>query len=31
MRCVHANTKSTHKNGSQIGDYTFEGGEPEIV
>lgn len=28
MRCVGANTKSSHKNGTQMGEYSFEGGEP---
>ncbi len=30
MRVVNARGKSSHKNGSQMGDFNLEGGEPQI-
>ncbi len=31
MRILKCNVKSSHKNGSQAGDYSFGGGEPVLV
>ena len=31
MRVLKANVKSEHKNGTQLGEYSFGGGEPRII
>lgn len=31
MRCVSANYKWDHKNGSMMGSFAFEGGEPDLA
>lgn len=31
MRCTNANVKSSHRNGTQSGSFTFEGGEPSVT
>jgi hypothetical protein len=31
MRCTNANVKSSHRNGTQNGSFTFEGGEPSVT
>lgn len=31
MRCVSCNVKSSHRNGTQMGSFSFEGGEPSVT
>lgn len=31
MRCTQADTTSDHKNGTQMGSYTLQGGAPKII